>query len=116
MEGKELTCLVTMAESRTLEKVLSILDNTQHPLHRAVIRQRSVFSFRLLSLTCWPAPPAIRLLITEWSWGVGHRLSHNHSSAIECLCTSFDFNMTDSYYLWKTYEITADHFKPLCPE
>ena len=45
--GTELDSLV--AEGRTLDKLLSILDNTHHPLHNTFTRQRSVFSGRLLS-------------------------------------------------------------------
>ena len=47
--GTELDSLVTVAERRTLDKLLSILDNTHHPLHNTFTRQRSVFSGRLLS-------------------------------------------------------------------
>ena len=47
--GTELDSLVTVAERRTLDKLLSILDNTHHPLHDTFTRQRSVFSGRLLS-------------------------------------------------------------------
>ncbi|XP_051254013.1 uncharacterized protein LOC127362380 [Dicentrarchus labrax] len=47
--GTELDSLVTVAERRTLDKLLSILDNAHHPLHDTFTRQRSVFSGRLLS-------------------------------------------------------------------
>ena len=47
--GTELDSLVTVAERRTLDKLLSILENTHHPLHNTFSRQRSVFSGRLLS-------------------------------------------------------------------
>lgn len=47
--GTELDSLVTVAERRTLDKLLSILDNTHHPLHDTFTRQRSVFTVRLLS-------------------------------------------------------------------
>ena len=50
--GTELDSLVTVAERRTLDKLLSILDNAHHPLHNTFIRQRSVFSGRLLSQSC----------------------------------------------------------------
>ena len=45
--------VVTVAERRTLDKLLSILDNAHHPLHNTFIRQRSVFSGRLLSQSCF---------------------------------------------------------------
>ena len=41
-----------MVERRTLNKLLSIMDNDQHPLHHTVDRQRSTFSHRLLQLRC----------------------------------------------------------------
>ena len=50
--GTELECLTTVAERRTLSRLLTILDNDHHPLHRTYNRQRSIFSCRLLSLSC----------------------------------------------------------------
>ena len=50
--GSELDCLTTVAESRTLCRLRTILDNVHHPLHRTLIGQRSIFSGRLLSLSC----------------------------------------------------------------
>ena len=49
--GTELDCLTTVAERRTLSRLLTLLDN-DHPLHRTLNRQRSTFSGRLLSLSC----------------------------------------------------------------
>ncbi|XP_072252925.1 trace amine-associated receptor 13c-like [Leuresthes tenuis] len=46
--GTKLDSLVTVAERRTLDKLLSILDNAHHPLHNNFIKQRSAFSGRLL--------------------------------------------------------------------
>ena len=42
----------TVVERRTLNKLLSIMDKNQHPLHHTVVRQRSTFSHRLLQLCC----------------------------------------------------------------
>ena len=50
--GMELDTLATMAERRTLSRLLTILDNDHHPLHKTFDRQRSIFSGRLRSLTC----------------------------------------------------------------
>jgi len=44
--GSELDSLITVA---TLDKLLPILNNTNHPLHNTFIGQRIVFSGRLLS-------------------------------------------------------------------
>src|SRR4029434_7516356 len=48
----ELDCLTTVAERRTLSRLLTILDNVHHPPHSTVNRQKSIFSGRLLSLSC----------------------------------------------------------------
>src|SRR4029434_7834747 len=50
--GTELECLTTVAERRTLSRLLSILDNDHHPLHSTFNRQKSIFSYRLRSLSC----------------------------------------------------------------
>ena len=50
--GTELDCLTTVAERKTLSRLLTILDNVHHPLHSTVNRQKSIFSGRLLSLSC----------------------------------------------------------------
>src|SRR4029434_1274692 len=47
-----LDCLTTVAERRTLSRLLTILDNGHHPLHSTLNGQRSIFSGRLLSLSC----------------------------------------------------------------
>ncbi|KAI3363544.1 hypothetical protein L3Q82_012147 [Scortum barcoo] len=49
--GTELDSLTSVAERRTLNRLLSIIDNPSHPLHSAISRQRSSFSDRLLSLS-----------------------------------------------------------------
>src|SRR4029434_9610511 len=49
--GTELDCLTSVTEKRTLSRLLTILDNDHHPLHRTFNRQRSIFSGRLLSLS-----------------------------------------------------------------
>lgn len=66
--GTKLDSIVSVTERRTLSKLLCILDNADHPLHSTIIRQRSVFSDRLLSLSCSTdrlrksfVPQAIRL-------------------------------------------------------
>ncbi|KAI3355857.1 hypothetical protein L3Q82_004227 [Scortum barcoo] len=46
--GMKLDSLVTVAESRTLDKLLDIMDNASHPLHTVISNQRSLFSERLL--------------------------------------------------------------------
>lgn len=48
--GTELESLTSMAEQRTLNRLLSIMDNTDHPLNSTISRQTSSFSDRLLSL------------------------------------------------------------------
>src|SRR4029434_9870857 len=45
-------CLTTVAEKRTLSRLLTILDNDHYPLHSTLNGQRSIFSGRLLSLSC----------------------------------------------------------------
>ena len=50
MLGAELDSLVSVAQKRTLNKLLSILDNTNHPLHSIMASQRISFSNRLISL------------------------------------------------------------------
>ena len=47
--GTELDCLTSVAEKRTLSRLLIILDNDHHPLHSTFNRQKSKFSGRLLS-------------------------------------------------------------------
>src|SRR4029434_3622621 len=50
--GMELDCLTSVAEKRTLSRLLTILDNDHHPLNSTLNGQRSIFSGRLLSLSC----------------------------------------------------------------
>ena len=42
----------SVVERRTLNKLLSIMDNPDHPLHHTIDRQRSTFSRRLRQLRC----------------------------------------------------------------
>src|SRR4029434_10773142 len=49
---EELDCLTSVAKKRTLSSLLTILDNGHHPLHSTLNGQRSIFSGRLLSLSC----------------------------------------------------------------
>ncbi len=48
--GMKLDSLVTVAEKRTLDKLLDIMDDASHPLHTVIINQRSLFGERLLLL------------------------------------------------------------------
>jgi len=50
--GHRLESFESVAERRTLNKLLSIMDNEEHPLHLTLVRQRSSFSDRLLQLRC----------------------------------------------------------------
>ena len=42
----ELDSLVSVGERQTLENTLSILENTQHPLHQTLMRQRSMLLWK----------------------------------------------------------------------
>lgn len=42
----------TVIERQMLQRLLNIMDNTWHPLHNLLVRQHSVFSWRLLQLHC----------------------------------------------------------------
>jgi len=44
--------LVTVAETRTLNKLLDIMDNASHPLCTVISKQRRLFSERLPLLKC----------------------------------------------------------------
>lgn len=44
----ELEPLTVVMEKRTLSELLSIMDNNHHPLHRTCIKQRRLFSGRLI--------------------------------------------------------------------
>ncbi|KAI4898558.1 hypothetical protein NFI96_004317 [Prochilodus magdalenae] len=50
--GLKLDTLEVVAEKRTLNKLLAVMDNASHPLHCAVEKQRSTFSGRLRQLRC----------------------------------------------------------------
>lgn len=50
--GAELECTTSVADKRTLTKLLTIMDNESHPLYSAIIGQRSLISWRLRSLPC----------------------------------------------------------------
>ena len=50
--GAELESITSVAEKRTLSKLLTIMDNESHPLHSTIIQQKSVISCRLQALTC----------------------------------------------------------------
>ncbi|KAK3519465.1 hypothetical protein QTP70_030629 [Hemibagrus guttatus] len=75
--GVELDSLKQVVERRTLNKMLSIMANPDHPLHMVFCKQRSVFSGRLLSQSCSTdrlrksfVPRAIQLFNTSQQ---GHR-------------------------------------------
>ena len=66
--GMKLDSWVTVAEKRTLDKLLDILDDANHPLHMVINNQMSLFSARLLLPKCRTnrlrnsfVPQAIRL-------------------------------------------------------
>ncbi len=66
--GCKLDTFEEVMERRTLSKLLSIMDNPEHPLHHLLDRQRSSFSNRLIQLCCHKdrvrksfLPKAIRL-------------------------------------------------------
>ncbi|KAK0143583.1 putative RNA-directed DNA polymerase from transposon X-element [Merluccius polli] len=48
----ELECITSITEKRTLNRLLAILDNECHPLHKILYKQKSIFSNRLLSMQC----------------------------------------------------------------
>lgn len=50
--GLKLKPFETVVERRMLSKLLSIVDNEEHPFHNTLDRQRSTFSNRLLQLHC----------------------------------------------------------------
>lgn len=50
--GTELNTLTSWAEQRTLNRFLSIIDNTDHRMYSTTSRHRGSFSDRLLSLSC----------------------------------------------------------------
>ncbi|KAM9732798.1 uncharacterized protein ACNS7B_015119 [Menidia menidia] len=66
--GMKLDSLVTVAEARTLNKLMDIMADSSHPLHTVISSQRSLFSDRLLLPKCRTnrlknsfVPSAIRL-------------------------------------------------------
>ena len=50
--GSALEPLELVVERRMLHKLLNILDNTSHPLHDVLVKQKSIFSWRLRQLSC----------------------------------------------------------------
>ena len=65
------------AAERTLNRLLAILDNASHPLHTVIIKQRSLFSGRLLlpkcSTDCPPLSPEPSNYTTPLWGGGGQR-------------------------------------------
>ena len=60
--GAELECVTSVADKRTLSKLLTTMDNGSHPLYSTVIQQKSLISWGLRSLTCkfdsYKSPPS----------------------------------------------------------
>ena len=50
--GEQMEDIVTVQERRSLDRLLSIMDNVRHPLHPTLVGQRSLFSGRLRSQSC----------------------------------------------------------------
>lgn len=50
--GMKLDSLVKVNETKTVKKLLDIINNASHPLHSVIINQRSLFSQRLLLPSC----------------------------------------------------------------
>ena len=50
--GCKLDTLENAVERRTLNRLLSIMENPEHPLHQLLDGQRSTFSNRLIQLRC----------------------------------------------------------------
>ena len=50
--GVKLDSVGTVAERRTMVKMLAIMDNPSHPLHSSFMERCSTFSARMLSVTC----------------------------------------------------------------
>ncbi len=66
-----LDSLVEVAERRTLRKFLSIMDNLQHPLRRAITAQKSSFSHQFLTIH---STTEESLIYTFICWKQGHPL------------------------------------------
>ena len=77
--GTKLDPLATVAERRTMHKLLAILDNASHPLHTVITSQRSQFSERLLLPKCRTnrgtplSPRAIKLFNSSLGGRRGNR-------------------------------------------
>ncbi|XP_060775538.1 MTRF1L release factor glutamine methyltransferase isoform X3 [Neoarius graeffei] len=50
--GLKLDSLVTVAEERSMDKILNIMDDASHPLHTVINNKRSLFSDRMLLPKC----------------------------------------------------------------
>ncbi|KAK0147064.1 RNA-directed DNA polymerase from mobile element jockey [Merluccius polli] len=79
--GFKRVSLESVMERRMLNKLLTIMDNDQHPLYQTVDRQRSIFSHRLLQLRCRRdryrksfLPQAITLFNNSNNSGLTHAL------------------------------------------
>ncbi|TNN57721.1 hypothetical protein EYF80_032089 [Liparis tanakae] len=82
-----LASVASVADIRTLRRLLTILDNDHHPLRRTLTGQRSTFSGRLLSLSCSSdrlrksfVPRAIQLFNTSQKGGGGRGTLHESTS------------------------------------
>ena len=73
-----------VVERRTLDKLLSIMGNPDHPLHHLLDGQRSTFSNRLIQLCCHKDRYRKSFLlsaITLYNKSLSHRLHHLTLSA-----------------------------------
>ena len=50
--GAELECITSVADKRTLSKLLTTMDNGCHLLYNTIIKQKSSISRRLYTLPC----------------------------------------------------------------
>src|SRR4029434_1723412 len=80
--GTELDCLTTVSERKSLSRLLTIFDNNHHPLHSTLNKQRSIFSGRLLSLSCSSTGPFS--FLTPGRRGGGGRWTSLHESTSVC--------------------------------
>ena len=78
--GMKLDSLVTVAEKRSMDKLLNIMDDASHPLHTVISNQRSLFSDRMLLPKCRTnrlknsfVPHAIRLYNSSLGGRRGNR-------------------------------------------
>ena len=76
----------SVAERRTLSRLLTILDNVHHPLHSTLNRQKSIFSGRLLSLSC--SSDRLRRSFVPWAIQLLQRHAEGEGEGDGLLCMS----------------------------